>query len=256
MSVDYEVTDAAVAKIRLNRPDRLNAIGPSSEAELGRIWSDIEGDPAIRCVIITGAGRAFCAGADMKEDGPDGVDYWEHTREFGFGGIALSGRLSVPVIAQVNGLALGGGFEIVLGCDLAIAANTASFGFPEPRVGRVPIDGMNMLPRMIPRTRALGMLLTGRRISAADALAWGILNQVVSLEELDSAVDAWVRDILAGAPLSIKAVKRTVYDGAAKSAREVRDTFSESLRAAMQSRDANEGVQAFIEKRPPVWTGS
>ena len=169
MSVDFNVADG-IARVTLNWPERLNAIDSASAAALDDIWTAIDADPAIRCVVLTGAGRAFCAGADMKEDGPEGLAYWAATGDHGFGGIALGGRLSVPLIARVNGLALGGGFEMVLGCDLVVAAETASFGLPEPRVGRLPLDGMILLPRLIPRTQALGLLLTGRRMSAADAL--------------------------------------------------------------------------------------
>ena len=203
MSVEFDVIDG-VARVTLNRPERMNAIDSSAEAALGEAWDAIDRNPAIRCAILTGTGRAFCAGADMKEDGPDGLAYWARTGDHGFGGIALGRRPSVPVIARVNGIALGGGFEMVLGCDLAIAAETASFGLPEPRVGRLPLDGMVTLPRRLPRTLAMGLLLTGRRIGAAEALELGLLNQVVPLDELDGAVDAWVRDILACAPLSLQ----------------------------------------------------
>ena len=145
MSVDFDVA-GGIARVTLNRPERLNAIDSASAAALDDIWTAIDGDPAIRCVVLTGTGRAFCAGADMKEDGPDGLTYWAGTGDHGFGGIALGGRLSVPVIARVNGVALGGGFEMVLGCDLIVAAQSTSFGLPEPRVGRLPLDGMIVLP--------------------------------------------------------------------------------------------------------------
>ena len=134
MSIEFDVSDG-VARVTLNRPERMNAIDSASEAALGRIWDAIDRNPEIRCVVLTGAGRAFCAGADMKEDGPGGIAYWAATGDHGFGGIAMGGRLSVPVIARVNGPALGGGFEMVLGCDLVVAAESATFGQPEPRVG-------------------------------------------------------------------------------------------------------------------------
>ena len=160
MSIELDVSDG-VARVTLNRPERMNAIDSASEAALSGIWDAIDGNPEIRCVVLTGAGRAFCAGADMKEDGPEGIAYWVGTGDHGFGGIAMGGRLSVPVIARVNGAALGGGFEMVLGCDLVVAAQSATFGQPEPRVGRLPLDGMVLLPRRIPRAAAMGILLTG-----------------------------------------------------------------------------------------------
>ena len=254
MSIEFDVSDG-VARVTLNRPERMNAIDAASEAALADIWNAIGRDPTIRCVVLTGTDRAFCAGADMKEDGPEGLAYWASTGDHGFGGIALDGRLSVPLVARVNGLALGGGFEMVLGCDLVIAAETASFGLPEPRVGRLPLDGMVLLPRRIPRATAMGMLLTGRRIGAAQALEYGLVNEVVPGEALDSAVDAWVEDIVACAPLSLGAIKRSVHDTAHLTASQARNTCLPSLAAALQSRDADEGVLAFREKRPPVWTG-
>ena len=254
MSIDFDVSNG-VARVTLNRLERLNAVDSASEAALAATWSAIDRDPAIRCVVLTGAGRAFCAGADMKEDGPGGLGYWAGTGDHGFGGIALGGRVSVPVIARVNGPALGGGFEMVLGCDLVVAAQNAFFGLPEPRVGRLPLDGMVVLPRLIPRAAAMSLLLTGRRISAAQALEYGLINQVVPDDALDDAVDAWVEDVLACAPLSLKAIKRSVHDTARLTGPEARNTRLPSLGAALQSRDAEEGVLAFREKRAPMWTG-
>ncbi len=254
MNVDFNVADG-IARVTLNRPERLNAIDSAADAALHDIWNAIDEDPAIRCVVLTGAGRAFCAGADMKEDGPGGLAYWAGTGDHGFGGIALGGRLSVPLIAKVNGLALGGGFEMVLGCDLIVAAETASFGLPEPRVGRLPLDGMILLPRLIPRAQALGMLLTGRRISAAEALEYGLINQVVPEDALDGAAQSWIDDIVACAPLSLKAIKRSANDTAHLTVREARNARLPSLVEALQSRDAEEGLAAFREKRAPRWTG-
>ena len=254
MSVDFDVSNG-VARVTLNRPERMNAVDSAAAAALDEIWNAIDENPTIRCAVLTGTGRAFCAGADMKEDGPEGLAYWAGTGDYGFGGIALGGRPSVPVIARVNGPALGGGFEMVLGCDLVVAAESASFGLPEPRVGRLPLDGMVTLPRRIPRSLAMGMLLTGRRIDAAQALDHGLVNQVVPLEELDPAVDSWVGDIVACAPLSLKAIKRSAHDAAHLTPSEARNLRLPGLAAALRSRDANEGVLAFREKRAPVWSG-
>ena len=254
MSVEFDVA-GGIARVTLNRPERLNAIDAAAAASLDDIWTAIDKDPAIRCVVLTGTGRAFCAGADMKEDGPDGLTYWATTGDHGFGGIALGGRLSIPVIARVNGIALGGGFEMVLGCDLIVAAETASFGLPEPRVGRLPLDGMVLLPRLITRAQAMGMLLTGRRIGAAEALEHGLINQVVPEDALDDAVQSWTDDIVACAPLSLKAIKRSASDTAHLTIREARNARLPSLAAALQSRDAQEGVRAFREKRAPLWSG-
>ena len=172
VTIRFDVKDH-VARVTIDRPDRMNAIDEASEAELMRIWAAIEQDEQVRCVVLTGAGeRAFCTGADMKQSGnKTGLEYWAAARPGGFGGLALRETLDVPVIARVNGHALGGGMEMVLGCDIVVAAENASFGLPEPRVGRLALDGgIAILPRRIPHVWAMGMLLTGRRVPAAEAL--------------------------------------------------------------------------------------
>ncbi|MCY4454489.1 MAG: enoyl-CoA hydratase-related protein [Immundisolibacterales bacterium] len=244
-----------VARVTLDRPERLNAVDSATEAALGAIWDAIERDPGIRCVVLTGNGRAFCAGADLKEDGPGGLAYWARSGRHGFGGIALAGRVSVPIVGRINGIALGGGFEMALGCDILVAAESASFGLPEPRVGRLPLDAAVTLPRRLPRALAMGILLTGRRIGAGEALAAGLVNEVVPDAELDRAVDAWVADILACAPLSLRAIKRSVAETGHLPERAARTACLPSLVAALESDDADEGVAAFREKRAPVWKG-
>ena len=212
MSVQFAVADH-VARVTLDRPDRLNAVDQATEAELMRIWDAIEGDREIRVVVLTGSGeRAFCTGADMKGgSGASGLEYWATPRPGGFGGIALRDTLDVPVIARVNGHALGGGLEMMLGCDIVVAATHATFGLPEPRVGRLALDGgIAHLTRRIPHVWAMGMLLTGKRVTAADALRFGLVNEVVAAPELDDAVARWVADILSCAPLSVRAIKQMV----------------------------------------------
>ena len=257
MSVEFTVDDH-IARVTLNRPDRLNAIDQASEAELIHIWEAIEGDPDIRLVVLTGAGdRAFCAGADMKGgSGSSGLDYWAAARPGGFGGIALRETLDIPVIARVNGHALGGGMEMVLGCDIVVAAANATFGLPEPRVGRLALDGgIALLTRRIPHALAMGMLLTGRRVGAAEALRFGLVNEVVPAPELDAAVARWIADILACAPLSLRAIKQMVRAGERLSAKEAQMLRLPALVEALRSEDQDEGVRAFQEKRAPQWRG-
>jgi len=209
-------------------------------------------------VVLTGAGdRAFSAGADMKGgSGGSGLDYWANEREGGFGGIALRQTLDVPVIARVNGHALGGGLEMALGCDLIIAAEEASFGLPEARVGRLPLDGgMTLLQRQVPFRQAMGMLLTGRRISAAEAFRIGLVNEVVPRSGLDATVEKWVADILACAPLSVRAIKQVSRRTAHLTAQEAQAARLPAVIAALRSTDSEEGVRAFVEKRKPVWKG-
>jgi enoyl-CoA hydratase/carnithine racemase len=257
MSVLFEVSNH-VATVTIDRPDVLNAIDLATEAELVRIWDDIERSNDIRVVVLTGAGeRAFCAGADLKATSNlKGVDYWAASRPGGFGGIALRETLNVPVIARVNGFALGGGFEMVLGCDLVVACEEASFGLPEPLVGRLPLDGgMLLLQRQIPYRHAMAMMLTGQRVPARRALEMGLINEVVARTELDGAVDRWVQQILACAPLSLKALKQVVRLTGTMSPAQAHGMRLPALVTALQSEDSNEGVLAFQQKRKPQWQG-
>jgi crotonobetainyl-CoA hydratase len=257
MNVQFAVEDH-VARVTLDRPDRLNAVDQATEAEMMRIWETIERDREIRVVVLTGAGeRAFCTGADMKGgSGSSGLDYWAAARPGGFGGIALRETLDIPVIARVNGHALGGGMEMMLGCDIVIASDNATFGLPEPRVGRLALDGgIALLARRIPHVWAMGMLLTGRRISAADALRFGLVNEVVAPEALDDAVTRWITDILACAPLSVRAIKQMVRAGQRLSPTDAQMLRLPALVEALQSSDQDEGVRAFQEKRAPQWRG-
>ena len=260
MTIRYDVADH-VATITIARPEVMNAIDLVAEAELQRIWSDLEQRRDVRVIVLTGDGeRAFCTGADMKTPSAapplKGVDYWAAARPGGFGGIALRETLNIPVIARVNGYALGGGFEMVLGCDIVVACDEASFGLPEPLVGRMPLDGgMTLLQRQIPHRLAMGMLLTGQRITAKRALEIGLVNEVVPRAELDAAVARWVDQILACAPLSVQAIKQVVRMTASLSPAQAQAVRLPALVAALQSEDADEGVKAFREKRKPQWTG-
>jgi len=257
MSVGFDVR-GHVAHVTIDRPAVMNAVDAATEHLLERTWREIEAHEDVRVVVLTGAGdRAFSAGADMKSGtAQSGLDYWATARPGGFGGIALRDTLDVPVIARVNGVALGGGFEMVLGCDIVVAAEDASFGLPEARVGRLPLDGgMTLLQRQIAFRPAMGILLTGRRVPAHEALALGIVNEVVPRADLDAAVQRWVDAVLACAPLSVRAIKAVARRTAHLTAREAQAQRLPALVAALQSDDSREGVAAFREKRAPVWKG-
>ncbi|MGC5562019.1 enoyl-CoA hydratase-related protein [Streptomyces sp. FR-108] len=251
--------DQHVARVTIDRPQVLNAVGTKTLQHLNEAWERIESDPEVRVVVLTGGGdRAFCTGADMSADesGRTGSEYWAALDPNGFGGLSLRTTLDVPVIARVNGYALGGGMEMVLGCDIVIAADHARFGLTEPRVGRVPLDGgVTQLVRRIPHTQAMGLLLTGRRASAAELAGMGLVNEVVPAEQLDEAVNRWVADVLACAPTSLRAIKQMVQRTAHLTSQEARATELPALMAALDSEDSREGVRAFREKRPPNWPG-
>lgn len=256
MSVGCQIKDH-VAWVTIDRPEVLNAIDDASEARLREIWTDLERDRDVRAAVLTGAGdRAFCAGADVKNTGKEGLDYWAQPRPGGFGGISIRTTLDIPVIARVNGHALGGGFEMVLGCDIVVASEEATFGLPEPRIGRLPLDGgMLLLSRQIPRKQAMGMLLTGRRVPAAEGHRLGFVNEVVPRARLDEAVARWLADIVACAPLSLRAIKQIVNATAEMSVERAQALRLPALIEALRSEDGLEGVRAFQEKRKPVWRG-
>ena len=256
MSVEFKI-DGHVATITLSRPEVMNAVDLATEARLQAIWTELEASRSVRVIVLTGAGeRAFCAGADMKNPSTTGLEYWSASRVGGFGGIALRETLNIPVIARVNGFALGGGFEMVLGCDIVVACEEASFGLPEALVGRLPLDGgITLLQRQIPFRKAMGMMLTGKRIKATEALSLGLINEVVPRAELDAAVTRWVDDILACAPLSVQAIKQVVRATGQMSPTQAQATRLPALVAALNSSDSQEGVKAFQEKRKPVWKG-
>jgi enoyl-CoA hydratase/carnithine racemase len=253
----YDMRDH-VARITIDRAEVLNAIDAASERELQAIWAGIESDRDVRAVVLTGAGeRAFSTGADMKGgSGSSGLEYWAQERPGGFGGIALRETLNVPVIARVNGHAVGGGFEMMLGCDIVVAVEQATFGLPEARVGRLPLDGgMTLLQRQVPFRHAMGLLLTGRRIKAAEALAMGLINEVTTRDNLDAAVQRWVDDILACAPLSVRAIKQVARTTGHLTAQQAQAMRLPAVVEALKSSDSDEGVRAFVEKRKPVWQG-
>jgi len=256
VNVRLEIADH-VARVTIDRPEKLNAVDAATEAELEAIWRRLEGERDVRAIVLTGAGdRAFCAGADLSGVSKSGMDYWMTPRPNGFGGLSFRDTLDIPVIGRVNGHALGGGFEMVLGCDIVIAAEEATFGLTEPRVGYLPLDGgMVQLQRQVPFRLAMGMMLTGRRFKARELADWGLFNEIVPRAGLDATVERWLADILACAPLSLRAIKQTVRRTAHLTPREAQAMRLPAVVDAIRSEDGEEGVRAFREKRKPVWAG-
>jgi enoyl-CoA hydratase/carnithine racemase len=250
------VKDGPIARVTIDRPHVLNALNRAAHDALSTVWDDVRDDPMIRVAVLTGNGsRAFCVGTDLK-DAADarGLEYPMSGPPLGAGGLSLRRDLLKPVIAAVNGLALGSGFELALACDLIIAAEHAEFGFPEPRVGMMALDGaMTLLLRQVPLKPALGLLLTGRRINAHEAKAALIVNEVAPADALAACVDRWTDDIVACAPLALEATKHLAMEARDLPAWAAPHWFPRRVLQAMASEDAQEGVRAFREKRAPRW---
>ena len=243
-----------ILTVTINRPDRLNALHPPANAELGEVFDEFEADDDLWVAIITGAGRGFSAGNDLRYQA-EGGERVPIPR--GFGGLTSRFDRKKPVIAAVNGVAMGGGFEIALACDLIIASDKAVFALPEPKVGLAALaGGLNRLPRQIGPKRALGMILTGRHVPAAEGYELGFVTAVVAHDELAAAAQSWAEQICACAPLSIRAsleVANASLDSASLEDSMVRKY--DSVRAMANSEDFIEGPKAFAEKRPPRWLG-
>jgi crotonobetainyl-CoA hydratase len=249
-------TAGGVTTITLARPASLNAITPAMHDELEAAFNAFAADPAQEICVITGEGRGFCAGSDLKAVAAGGHrSYPAH----GYAGLIERFDCPKPFIAAVNGVAMGGGLEIALACDLIIAAESASFALPEPLVGAVALGGgLHRLARQIGMKPAMGMILTGKRVSADEGQRLGFVNEVVADADLVAATHRWCADILNCSPMSVWASKETVLRGldepslaAAMAAQASYPAFA----AWRNSDDAREGPRAFAEKRSARWQG-
>jgi enoyl-CoA hydratase/carnithine racemase len=245
-----------VAYITLNRPEVMNAIHPPGTEEINEMWDDFAADRDLWVAILTGAGdRAFSAGNDLKYQSEHGGQI-PQLPSTGFCGLTSRYELNKPIIAAVNGLALGGGFELALACDIIIAAEHARFGLPEPRVGLIAgAGGVHRLPRHIPLKIAMGMMLTAKPISAAESHKWGIVNEVVPAKDLMATAERWAAEIMECSPLSIQATKEAALGGLGKTYGEALNAHYPTVNKLFHSKDAIEGPRAFAEKRKPNWTG-
>lgn len=250
-----------VTTITINRPEVMNALDGVTQQELQAAIDAFAADPDARVCILTGAGeRAFCAGSDLKSsaqytgDGPKPPPVYPKS---GYAGLAERFDLLKPLIAAVNGVALGGGFEIALSCDIVVAADTARFGLPEPKVGGVALGGgVHRLMRQIGQKRAMELIMTGRLMGAEEAERFGVVNYVVPGPELMDRANAIADAILACSPAAIAASKQCAYDGLDKpSLAEAIGQQAEfpAFKAYLASPDRTEGPKAFAEKRKPKW---
>ena len=244
-----------LAHITINRPQVMNALHPACHWELNHVWDDFAADDSLWIAILTGAGeRAFSAGHDLKysAENPGPIEL----PPGGFGGFTARFDINKPIIAAVNGLALGGGFELALASDLVISADHARFGLPEPRVGLIAgAGGVHRLPRQIPLKIAMSLMLTGRQITADEAQRLGLVNEVVALKDLIPAAERWAADIMECAPLSVRATKESALKGLDMPLENAIAQQFPVMRTLLSSEDLKEGPRAFAEKRKPTWRG-
>jgi len=254
----YEVIDRT-GVITLNRPESMNAVNGALSTAVGEALDSAANDPHVRVIVVTGAGRAFCAGADLKAlAGGDPIFADQHP-EWGFAGL-VQHWVDKPMIAAVNGFAMGGGTELALACDLVVASAEATFGLPEVRRGLIAAaGGVVRLQRQVPIKRALELALTGQPISAENAAEWGLVNRVVAPEQVLPAALELAALIAANAPTAVRQTKRVIHQTDGRDWNPdwgVGDPWqasNEAMMAVFGSPDAFEGPRAFAEKRDPVW---
>ncbi len=258
--LDFEICDK-VATITLNRPDVLNAIHPPMANELSQAWKQVRDDEDIWMAVLTGSGeRAFSAGSDLKWRSAQGEGVRDHNRrevlDLTKEGFQRGRDNWKPLIAAVNGYAVGGGLELVLGCDLVIAADHAKFGLPEVRRGLMADGtGIHRLMRRLPYNVAMELILTGEFIPALKAIDFGFVNEVVSMEKLGDTVESWIERIKKCAPLALRASKEAAVKGLDMPLIDAVSTIFPDSERLYQSIDFVEGPKAFAEKREPTWLG-
>jgi crotonobetainyl-CoA hydratase len=246
-----------ITVITICRQEVRNALHRPACLELEEVFDRFAADSSAWVAIITGEGdKAFCAGNDLKFQAAGNDNTWPPS---GFGGLTARHQLEKPVIAAVNGVALGGGFEIALACDLIIAAEHAEFALPEPQVGLAAVcGGLLRLPQQIALKEAMGIILTSRRVGAAEAKSLGFVNEVVAKDQVLPAALRWAEEILRASPLAIRASKALVNAGLSAPAIDRTYPMQKQLptvAAVYSSADRIEGPKAFAEKRKPVWQG-
>ena len=246
-----------IATITVNRPDKLNALNNRVIAELGEMIDSLRADRDVGGIILTGAGRAFVAGADISELEQVAGDSAEALAKRGQSVFRRFETSPKPTIAAVNGFALGGGCELAMACHVRIASENAKFGQPEVKLGLIPgYGGTQRLPRLVGKGRALQLLLTGEMIDAQEALRIGLVNRVVAADELLASANAMMRAMLANAPLALAACVDSVNDGADTALDTALALEASAFGRLGATDDKREGTRAFLEKRAPKFTGA
>jgi 2-(1,2-epoxy-1,2-dihydrophenyl)acetyl-CoA isomerase len=249
--------DAGVATITLNRPEALNALTVPMKVDLLAAFRQVERDAAVRAVILTGAGRAFCAGQDLRERlEPDAAPLGVEVRERYNPIIRAMRGLSKPIVAAINGVAAGAGASLAMACDLRIASETATFSLAFGRVGLVPDSGATwFLPRLVGATRAAELALLNDPVSAPDAVRLGLVGRVVSAEQLATEARSVASRLAAGAPKAIALTKRALNAAWERDLEGALEYEAQLQDMAGRTKDHAEGLAAFMEKRPPRFTG-
>lgn len=245
-----------VAYLTLNRPKALNSISHDLDLELADTWDRVDQDPDIWVAVLSASGdRAFCAGADIS----GGTEADPARVALGGGLTGIGGplrQLRKPLIAAVHGYALGGGFELAMCADIIVATDNAQFGLPEVKAGIIGESGvMHRAIRQLPHHIALQLILTGERLSAADARHYGLVNDMVARDELDEAAKKWAQKLTMASPLAQQAAKEAVLSRLGGPLEAALSTKYETIEAYANSEDVKEGRRAFEERRSPVWTG-
>ena len=239
----------------IDRPEVMNALHPPANEEMTRAWDEFAADDELWVGILTGAGeRAFSAGNDLKYTAKHGSAGMLSQK--GFGGLSHRFDLNKPLIAAVGGVALGGGFELALACDIIVASERAVFGLPEPRVGLAALaGGIHRLPRQIGLKNAMALMMTGRHVDAEEAQRLGLVQEITKADKLMERALSWAEEIMACAPLSVRASKEAALGGLDRPVEEAMAMRFDSFDTLFASEDFVEGPRAFAEKRKPDWKG-